>query len=169
VQGVRIPTRPHPGTAVVAPGVTGRANGIPAGKHGGKIDNRRIGTDAAKYYSPREPAALFPVGAPHVSRGDGAISRTAIDASFEVHVRKDFLFSSPLPETPRHWIEHGFNEDLKVVPRDASLDMMTPRTSHRRLSPADGCCSVAAEFAVTRGEDGRQGIHCRIRRGPYRC
>jgi acetamidase/formamidase len=110
-----------------------------------------------------------------VSQGDGEISGTAIEASldvlFEVRVRKDFQFPSPLLETPRHWIVHGFNEDLNVAMRDASLDMMTLLTDHRRLSRDDAysLMSVAADFAVTQVVDGRQGIHCRIRRGLFRC
>jgi acetamidase/formamidase len=173
--GIRIPTRPHLGTAGVAPDVAGRVSSIPPGKHGGNIDNWRIGAGATMYYPVQVPGALFSVGDPHVSQGDGEISGTAIEASldvlFEVHVRKDFQFPSPLLETPRHWIVHGFNEDLNVAMRDASLDMMTLLTDHRRLSRDDAysLMSVAADFAVTQVVDGRQGIHCRIRRGLFRC
>jgi acetamidase/formamidase len=173
--GIRIPTRPHLGTAGVAPDVTGRVSSIPPGRHGGNIDNWRIGAGATMYYPVQVPGALFSVGDPHVSQGDGEISGTAIEASldvlFEVHVRKDFRFPSPLLETPLHWIVHGFNEDLNLAMRDASLDMMTLLTDQQRLSRDDAysLMSVAADFAVTQVVDGRQGIHCRIRRGLFRC
>ena len=78
---------------------------------------------------------------------------------------------SPLLETPLHWIVHGFDEDLNVAMRNASLDMMTLLTDRQRLSRDDAysLMSVAADFAVTQVVDGQQGIHCRIRRGMFHC
>ena len=157
LQGIRIPTRPHLGTAGVAPDAKGRVSSVPPGKHGGNIDNWRIGAGATMYYPVQVPGALFSVGDPHVSQGDGEISGTAIEASldvlFEVRVRKDFQFPSPLLETPLHWIVHGFNEDLNVAMRDASLDMLTLLTDHRGLSRDDAysLMSVAAGFCCHAG------------------
>jgi acetamidase/formamidase len=173
--GVRVPTRPHLGTAGVAPNVAGRVSSIPPGLHGGNIDNWRIGAGSTMYYPVQVPGALFSVGDPHVSQGDGEISGTAIEASldvlFEVRVRKDFHFPSPLLETPRYWIVHGFHQDLNVAMRNASTDMMRLLTEHRGLSRDDAysLMSVAADFAVTQVVDGSQGIHCRIARGILRC
>jgi len=173
--GVRIPTRPHLGTAGVAPDVKGRVSSIPPGKHGGNIDNWRIGAGATMFYPVQVPGALFSVGDPHISQGDGEISGTAIEASldvlFEVRVRKDFQFPSPLLETPRNWIVHGFDEDLNLAMRNASLDMMTLLTEQQKLSRDDAysLMSVAADFAVTQVVDGTRGIHCRIARGLFRC
>jgi acetamidase/formamidase len=173
--GVRVPTRPHLGTAGVAPNAAGRVSSIPPGLHGGNIDNWRIGAGATMYYPVQVPGALFSVGDPHVSQGDGEISGTAIEASldvlFQVRVREDFHFPSPLLETPRYWIVHGFHEDLNVAMRNASTDMMRLLTEHRGLSRDDAysLMSVAADFAVTQVVDGSQGIHCRIARGMFRC
>lgn len=173
--GIRIPVRPHIGTAGVAPDAQGRVSSVPPGRHGGNIDNWRIGAGATMYYPVQVPGALFSVGDPHISQGDGEISGTAIEASldvlFEVRVRKDFQFPTPLLETPRHWIVHGFDEDLNQAMRNASQDMMTLLTEHRRLSRDDAysLMSVAADFAVTQVVDGRQGIHCRIGRQMFRC
>jgi acetamidase/formamidase len=173
--GIRVPVRPHLGTAGVAPDVKGRVSSIPPGKHGGNIDNWRIGAGATMFYPVQVPGALFSVGDPHVSQGDGEISGTAIEASldvlFSVHVRKDFQFPSPLLETPRYWIVHGFNEDLNVAMRNASLDMMTLLTEQQGLSRDDAysLMSVAADFAVTQVVDGNQGIHGRISRAVFRC
>ena len=65
--------------------------------------------------------ALFSIGDPHISQGDGELSGTAIEASlnvlFQVFVRKDFHFPSPLLETADEWIVHGFDEDLNVAMR----------------------------------------------------
>jgi acetamidase/formamidase len=171
--GIRVPTRPHLGTAGVAPDVAGRVSTIPPGAHGGNIDNWRIGAGARMYYPVAVDGALFSVGDPHVSQGDGELSGTAIEASlnvlFQVIVRKDFAFPSPLLETPECWIVHGFDPDLNIAMRAASLDMLHLLTEHRRLSRADAysLMSVAADFAVTQVVDTRLGVHVRIPKGVF--
>ncbi len=173
LKGVRVPTRPHLGTAGVAPDVAGRVSTIPPGLHGGNIDNWRIGAGAVMYYPVQVEGALFSIGDPHVSQGDGEISGTAIEASlnvlFQVVLRKDFSFPAPLLETPDCWIVHGFDEDLNVAMRNVSLDMLGLLTEHQGLSRNDAysLMSVAADFAVTQVVDGRQGVHVRIPRGIF--
>jgi len=125
------------------------------------------------YYPVLVDGALFSVGDPHVSQGDGEISGTAIESSlnvlFQISVRRDFSFPSPLLETPDSWIVHGFNEDLNVAMRAAALDMLTLLTEQRRLSRDDAysLMSVAADFAVTQVVDQRQGVHVRIPRAIF--
>jgi acetamidase/formamidase len=168
--GVRVPARPHLGTAGVAMDVAGRVSTIPPGAHGGNIDNWRIGAGSTMYYPVAVNGALFSVGDPHISQGDGELSGTAIEASldvlFQVVVRKDFRFPSPLLETPRFWIVHGFDEDLELALRSAALDMLQLLTERQRLSRNDAysLMSVAADFGVTQVVDGRKGIHVRIAR-----
>ena len=171
--GVRIPVRPHLGTAGVAPDAKGRVSTVPPGAHGGNIDNWRIGAGATMYYPVQCDGGLFSVGDPHISQGDGELSGTAIEASLDVllqiRVRKDFRFPSPLLETPTDWIVHGFDADLNVAMRNAALDMLGLLTDQRGLTRDDAysLMSVAADFAVTQVVDGRQGIHCRISRGIF--
>jgi len=171
--GVRVPVRPHLGTAGVAPDANGRVSTIPPGRHGGNIDNWRIGAGSTMYYPVAVDGALFSVGDPHISQGDGELSGTAIEASldvlFQVVVRKDFRFPSPLLETPRFWIVHGFDEDLELALRNAALDMLQLLTERQRLSRNDAysLMSVAADFGVTQVVDGRKGIHVRIARGIF--
>ncbi len=168
LKGVRVPVRPHLGTAGVAPDVKGRVSTVPPGAHGGNIDNWRIGAGATMYYPVQVDGALFSVGDPHVSQGDGEISGTAIEASldvmFQIVLRKDFSFPSPLLETPRNWIVHGFDEDLDVAMRNAAVDMVHLLSDHRGLSRDDAysLMSVSADFTVTQVVDGRQGVHVRI-------
>jgi acetamidase/formamidase len=168
-----VPVRPHLGTAGVAPDVSGRVSTIPPGLHGGNIDNWRIGAGAVMYYPVQVEGAMFSIGDPHVSQGDGELSGTAIEASlnvlFQVVVRKDFAVPSPLLETPKWWIVHGFDEDLDQAMRNASLDMLSLLTEHQGLSRDDAysLMSVAADFAVTQVVDARQGVHVRIPRSIF--
>jgi len=168
--GITIPARPHLGTAGVAPAINEPVSTIPPGLHGGNIDNWRIGAGARMYYPVQVKGALFSIGDPHVSQGDGEISGTAIEASldvlFQIIVRKDFAFPSPLLETDDCWIVHGFGDDLDQAMKGASIDMLHLLTEHQGLSKVDGysLMSVAADFGVTQVVDGTQGIHCRIDR-----
>jgi acetamidase/formamidase len=173
LKGVRVPARPHLGTAGVAPDAEGRVSTVPPGVHGGNIDNWRIGAGATMYYPVQVEGGLFSIGDPHVSQGDGELSGTAIEASlnclFQIVLRKDFQVASPLLETPKWWIVHGFNEDLNVAMRDASLQMLDLLTEHVGLSKKDAysLMSVATDFAVTQVVDGRQGVHVRAPRSIF--
>lgn len=173
LKGVTIPARPHLGTAGVAPASDERVSTIPPGLHGGNIDNWRIGAGATMYYPVQVDGALFSIGDPHVSQGDGEISGTAIEASldvlFQIVLRKDFSFPSPLLETPTKWIVHGFDEDLNKAMKNAALDMLHLLTEHQGLSRNDAysLMSVATDFGVTQVVDGTQGIHVRVDRGIF--
>ena len=87
----------------------------------------------------------------------------AIEASLgvlmQIILRRDFHFPGPLLETPKHWIVHGFDEDLNVANRQAALGMLGLLSDHVGLSRPDAysLMSVAADFAVTQVVDGRQG------------
>jgi formamidase len=85
---------------------------------------------------------------------------------FQIILRKDFSIASPLLETPQYWICHGFDEDLDVAMRNASLEMLSLLTEHKDLARNDAysLMSVAADFSVTQVVDGRQGVHARIPR-----
>lgn len=173
LHGVRVPVRPHLGTAGVAPDVAGRVSTIPPGKHGGNIDNWRIGAGSTMYYPVQVEGGLFSIGDPHVSQGDGEISGTAIEASLDVTMqiilRKDFRFPSPLLETPNYFIVHGFDEDLNIAMKNASLDMLELLSEHRGLSKNDAysLMSVSSDFAVTQVVDTVQGVHVKIPRSVF--
>jgi acetamidase/formamidase len=171
--GFRVPTRPHLGTAGVAPNEQGRVSTVPPGRHGGNIDNWRIGSGATMFYPVAVDGALFSVGDPHVSQGDGEISGTAIEASLDVLMqivlRKDFHVPSPLLETHDEWIVHGFDPDLNLAMRAASLEMLHLLTEIHGVSRDDAysLMSVAVDFTVTQVVDGRQGVHARVPRAIF--
>jgi acetamidase/formamidase len=168
-----VPVRPHLGTAGVAPDEAGRVSTVPPGNHGGNIDNWRIGAGATMFYAAQVDGGLFSIGDPHISQGDGEISGTAIEASLDVtlqiFLRRDFTFPSPLLQTPKYWITHGFDEDLNKAMKNASLEMIRLLTGHLGLSRDDAysLMSVAADFSVTQVVDGRQGVHARICRAVF--
>ena len=170
LEGVRVPMRPHLGTAGVAPNIRERVSSIPPGAHGGNIDNWRIAAGSTMFYPVQVDGGLFSIGDPHVSQGDGEISGTAIEASLDVTMqiilRKDFAFPTPLLQTPNFWIVHGFDEDLNVAMKNASKDMLELLTEHRGLSKNDAysLMSVAGDFTVTQVVDTVQGIHAKMPR-----
>lgn len=171
--GVRIPARPHLGTAGVAPAVNGRVSTIPPGRHGGNIDNWRIGAGATMYYPVQVAGGLFSIGDPHISQGDGEVSGTAIESSLNVTMqiilRKDFSFPTPLLETPDYWIVHGFNENLDQALRAASLDTLVLLEEHLGLSRNDAysLMSVAGDVGITQVVDATLGAHVKIARGIF--
>ena len=84
-------------------------------------------------------------------------------------LRKDFTFPSPLLETPNYWIVHGFDEDLNIAMKNASLDMLHLLTEQCGLSAQDAysLMSIATDFNVTQVVDGTQGIHVKIPRNIF--
>jgi acetamidase/formamidase len=125
------------------------------------------------YYPVQVDGGLFSIGDPHVSQGDGELSGTAIEASLDVlmqiTLRKDFAIPGPLLETPKYWFVHGFDEDLNVAMRQASVEMLGLLSEHVGLSKVDAysLMSVASDFSVTQVVDGRQGVHVRIPRSIF--
>lgn len=162
---VRIPMRPHIGTAGVAPKENGRISSIPPGKHGGNIDNWRIGPGSTMFYPVLVPGALFSLGDAHVSQGDGEIDGTAIEASLDILmqivVRKDINFPGPLLETADSWCIHAFDPDLNLAARQVALDSITFLKEQRGLSVDEAytLLSVACDFGITQVVDQKQGIH----------
>ena len=170
LERVRLPMRPHLGTAGVAPEEPGRISSIPPGRFGGNIDNWRFGAGTVMYYPVLRPGALFSGGDPHVSQGDGEIDGTAIEASLNVTLqfglRKAFPIHNPILETPTHWILHAYHEDLSQAMRLVVLEMLDFLVTHQGLSREDAYAlmSVAADFTITQVVDQRQGVHAAIAR-----
>ena len=48
----------------------------------------------------------------------------------QIVVRRDFSFPGRCWRRPKYWIVHGFDEDLNVAMRNASLDMLGLLTEH---------------------------------------
>ncbi|WP_110928589.1 acetamidase/formamidase family protein [Bacillus massiliglaciei] len=168
LQNMQIPVRLHIGTMGVAPEKHGRFSTVPPGVHGGNLDNWRIGAGSTMYYPVWNEGALLSLGDCHLAQGDSELSGTAIETSMNclirVKVRKDCSFSSPLLETSSSWITHGFDPDLNLATRKASLEMLKFLQQHYGLSREDAYSfiSVAADFSITQVVDELQGVHVSI-------
>jgi acetamidase/formamidase len=121
LKDVRVPVRPHFGVIAVAPKEAEFVDSIPPGYFGGNIDNWRIGKGAVMYYPVAVPGALFSVGDPHASQGDGELCGTATECSLTgtfqlvLHKRQSLAgtvlaeLDYPLLETANEWVVHGFS------------------------------------------------------------
>lgn len=108
---------------------------MPAGKHGGNLDNNANGIGSTIYIPIHHDGGLLSLGDMHASQGDGEISGTGIEIGGDVLLRcevlrhedlygcsyesvkmsegnestKEFLWKLeyPVTETSTHWITHG--------------------------------------------------------------
>jgi acetamidase/formamidase len=168
LQSMRVPVRLHIGNMGVAPENPGRVSSVPPGKHGGNIDNWRIGVGSTMYYPVGVEGALLSLGDGHLAQGDSELSGTAIESSLncliQVRVRKDISYASPILETQNAWITHAFDPDLNIATRKASLEMLHFLQIHYGLSRNDAYSflSVSADFAITQVVDENRGVHVAI-------
>jgi acetamidase/formamidase len=121
LKDIRVPVRPHFGVMGVAPAEADPVNSVPPNYTGGNIDNWRIGKGTTMYYPVAVAGALFCVGDPHASQGDGELCGTAIECSLTgtfqlvLHKKADLPGTAladldyPLLETPDEWFVHGFS------------------------------------------------------------
>ena len=173
-EGIAVTMAPHLGTAGVAPDLPGRISTIPPGAHGGNIDNWRIGAGAKMFYPVFVDGALFSIGDPHISQGDGELNGTAIEASLDVvirvKVRRDFYFPTPLLETSNEWLVHGFDIDLNAAMRNTAVDTLRFLTEIKKLSRNDAysIASIACNFGITQVVDDRKGVHSIIPKAMFR-
>ena len=141
----RVPVRPHFGLIAVAPKESGEVDSIPPSYFGGNLDNWRAGPGTKLFLPVSVDGALFSVGDPHASQGDGEACGTAIECSltgtFELVLHKRQAFGNsfladlnyPFLETddawvlqglsfPNHLAELGPNAQTEVYER-SSLDL----------------------------------------------
>mmetsp|Transcript_15520 Transcript_15520/g.22275 ORF Transcript_15520/g.22275 Transcript_15520/m.22275 type:complete len:192 (+) Transcript_15520:209-784(+) len=114
------------GVIGVAPSGDAPISTMPAGTHGGNLDNKANGIGSTIYLPISHPGALLSIGDMHASQGDGEISGTGVEIGGHVllkcHVipQKHLYPSSssslpkeqtqllfPITETKTHWITHG--------------------------------------------------------------
>jgi amidase len=127
------PAKPMLGVIGVAPAGSKPIPTMPAGKHGGNLDNNCNGIGSTIYFPVNHPGALLSMGDMHAAQGDGEISGNGVEIGghvllqcrvipqkeayttddFESHqgVRIPLVLEYPVTETATHWITHGVVED----------------------------------------------------------
>ena len=137
LRNTRIPARLHFGFMGVAPREADLVDSIPPSYFGGNMDSWRITKGTTLYLPVAVPGALFSVGDPHFTQGDGEINGTALELSLtgDFHLilhkkgqaAKPFLqdLSAPLLETEEEWVLHDFSYSnyLRDLGRDAQSEI----------------------------------------------
>ncbi len=107
---VSFPASPMLGVIGVAPAV-GEIPTMPAGKHGGNLDNNLNGIGATIHLPVKHPGALLAIGDMHASMGDGEICGTGIeiggDVLLSVQLIKGIGTEYPVTEIADAWVTHG--------------------------------------------------------------
>ncbi|MFD4293758.1 acetamidase/formamidase family protein [Rhodococcus sp. NPDC058505] len=192
---VRFPLRPFMGMMGVAfstdaDPTAASANSIPPTLGGGNIDIRLLGQGSTLYLPVFAEGALFYVGDPHMSMGDGEAALTAMEGSlrgtFRLTVCKkgsgdapSVAYSHPFGETDESWIPIGLsdpdgsvggqNSDLDAAMRRAvvnALDFLEHDKGMDRAT-AYAYLSAAADFTVSQVVDRTVGVHGQIAKSHF--
>ena len=121
---INFPVAPMLGVIGVAPS-SGEIPTMPAGKHGGNLDNNLNTIGSTIHLPVKHRGALLGIGDMHASMGDGEICGTGIeiegDVLFSVELIKGVTTEFPVTETATSWVTHGVSdvEDLNGALRIA--------------------------------------------------
>lgn len=163
--GVRMATRPFPGTIGVAPAAPGRHGAIPPRRVGGNLDMRHLVAGSRVGFPVEVAGALFSVGDTHAAQGDGEVCGTAVETPMRVAVRfeleKGAGTGGPRAELPAGAaataahvpvsVTMGVGPDLYEAARDAVRRMIDLVTARHGVSPELAYCalSVAGDLHLT--------------------
>lgn len=107
---VFFPASPMLGVIGVAP-LSGTIPTMPAGKHGGNLDNNMNRIGSTIHLPVKHPGALLAIGDMHASMGDGEICGTGIEIAGDVLLSVQLIKGKgteyPVTETAHTWITHG--------------------------------------------------------------
>ena len=164
--GARIALRPFFGVMGVAPPRSwGTISSIQPRAHGGNLDNKHLIPGATLFLPVFNEGAGFSVGDGHAVQGDGEVCTTAIETAlegtFEIHVRRDSNLDYPAAETPTHLITMGMDPSLDAAAKDALRRMIDRVVRETGLSRnrAFMLMSMVADVHVTQLVNEHKGIH----------
>jgi len=178
--GIEIPLRPFPGT--LAAGIdpddpSPRKGGskdplapvstIRPWKNGSNMDINELVEGSTIYLPVFQEGGLIWTGDSHCAQGNGEVSLTAVECSYEEIrlqpiVRKDLKLTWPRIETKTHYIQVGFDEDLYkafLAALTETVDFLVQQKGLDRYE-AYNLASVAADCRVSQVVDVRKGVHC---------
>jgi acetamidase/formamidase len=167
--GMELPLAPFFGVMGTAPSPHwGRLTSLIPRAFGGNLDNKELGAGSTLYLPVFVEGALFSCGDGHGAQGDGEVCitaiETALEGTFEFHLREDLAFAMPRAETRSHHITMGIDPDLDICAKDALREMIALITERTKLSREEAymLCSLAADLRVTQTVNGSKGIHCML-------
>ncbi|MDT3441121.1 MULTISPECIES: acetamidase/formamidase family protein [unclassified Pseudofrankia] len=150
------------------------------GLHGGALDCRELGVGARLYLPVQVPGALFAVGDPHYSAGDGKIGLTALEGPLRATFRLTALrepaarsalgtLREPFVETEACWLTLGLDVDVTEAVRRAARSAVLFLSSRLGLERAAALAylTAAADFGISQVVNGVHTAYCRLRRADF--
>jgi acetamidase/formamidase len=169
--GLEVPMRPFFGQLAVAPPRDfGRQNSKEPREFGGNLDCKELMAGSTIYLPVWNEGALFSTGDGHAAQGDGEVNgtavETALEGTFEFHVRKDLGWRMPRAETPSHFITFGLDADLDDAARQALREMIDWIVALTRIprDEAYALASFAVDLHVTQTVNNVKGVHAMLAR-----
>ena len=113
---ISFPCRPMMGVIGVAPCGTDPMPTMPAGRHGGNLDDSRNGIGSTVHLAVNRPGALLSVGDMHACMGDGEVCGTGNegvgDVLLSVSLRKGLsdVLDHPVTELDDRFVTHGVSD-----------------------------------------------------------
>jgi acetamidase/formamidase len=175
---IHIPFAPFMGIMAVAPGnpvvgqpgvtIAGIQNSTPPGPYGGNMDLKDLGIGSKLYLPVFQRGALFYVGDPHGTQGNGEVSGNALEQSltgvFRLVLHKGKAISTPRAETATHYILMGIDLDLDRAMRKAVTETVKFLVEEKGLTPAKAfsLSSLAVDFQVAEAVDLTQLVSARV-------
>lgn len=181
--GIVIPVRPFPGTLAVGidpEDPSPRKGGVKDDKlapvsslrpwkNGSNMDINELTAGSTLFVPVFQKGGLIWTGDSHCAQGNGEVNLTAIECSFEEIelqpiVRKDLKLEWPRIETPTHFIQVGFDEDLYKAFLGALAETVDFLVKQKGLSreEAYSLSAIAADCRVSQVVDVRKGVHCMV-------
>ncbi|KLL11721.1 acetamidase [Protofrankia sp. BMG5.30] len=177
---VRFPLSPFMGIMSVAVDSPGPVRSTSVGIHGGALDCGELVIGSRLFLPVRVAGALFAVGDPHYSLGDGKVATGGLEgplrATFRLTVLKEpaaraalGTLREPFAETDTHWVPLGAQADLTDAARQAARSAVLFLSSRLGMDRADALAylSAAAVFGIGRSGSDLQTVYCRIRRADF--
>src|SRR5262245_24112437 len=140
-------------------------------KNGSNLDINELQAGSTLFVPVFLPGGLIWMGDSHCRQGNGEVSLTALECSYDEIViqpivRKDMKLEWPRIETPTHWITVGLDEDLNKAMVNATREaveflagqQMVPLTRYEAYS----LVSMVGDCRVSQVVDVRKGVHCMI-------
>lgn len=163
--GIRLPTKPFPGTIGLAPAAPGHHSIVPPREVGGNLDIRDL-TRGSKLYLPVQVAGgLFSVGDTHAAQGDGEVCGTAIESPMKLRLklglikgarikRPEFeVATSPTAhiDSKGYYATTGIAPDLFIAAQDAVRGMIDHLGRVYKLNSEQAymLCSVAVDLRIS--------------------